>query len=158
MHRGFTPTTYRPKLRAAIPAGVVNAAIVSAIVAALVWLFIDQVDATLAAVTFGGCTLLFSVLAVGNLRASEYAFHDDHVAVSEGFLTVTEETVPYDRITDVGFTKTVWQRLFGVGTIRLHTAGSDGQELEITYVDDPEAVYEALATLIGEASNRDSMR
>lgn len=146
MHRGSTPVAYRPTLSAAIPAGLAKSALVAAIIAALTWLFVDQMNATLAAVTFGGLTIVFSVLTVGNLRSREYEFHDDHVKVSEGFLTKTHDTVPYNRITDVSFTKSVWQRIFHVGTVRLNTAGSNQQEITISYVDDPEAVYDEIAS------------
>lgn len=150
MRRGFTPTTYRPQLSAAIPAGVVKSTLAAGVITALTWLFIEQMNADLAALTLGILTVVFSGLTLGNLQSRKYAFHDDHVEVNEGFLTVTQDTVPYNRITDVSFTKSVWQRLFDVGTIKLNTAGSNQQEITISYVDDPEAIYDEISALISE--------
>lgn len=78
-----------------------------------------------------------------------YKFYDDHVEVHEGFLTVTRDSSPYNRIADVSFSMSVWQRVFNVGTVRLNTAGSDPEEITISYVADPEAVYDDISGLIG---------
>lgn len=154
MREQATPASYKPRLLAAVPAGMVKSAFVAAVTAALTWLFIDQMNADLAGLTFGGLTLLFGVLTVGNLQAKEYEFHDDHVEVRTGFLTVTQDSVPYNRITDVSFSKSMWQRLFDVGTVRLNTAGSDANELTLSYVADAEAVYDDIAALVGEPPGR----
>lgn len=153
MREQATPASYQPQLLAAVPAGIVKSAIVAAVITALAWLFIDQMNADLAGLTFAGLTLLFGVLTVGNLQAKEDEFHDDHVEVHEEFLTVTQDSVPYNRITDVSFSKSMWQRLFDVGTVRLNTAGSDTEELTLSYVVDAEGVYDDIAALVGEPSD-----
>ena len=152
MRREYTPTSYRPRLHAAVPPTIVKSALAAAVIAVLIWLFIEQMNANLATITVGVLTVVFSGLSLGNLQSREYTFHDDHVEVNEGFLTVTQDTVPYNRITDVSFTKSVWQRLFDVGTIRLNTAGSNQQEITISYVDEPEAIYDEISAMIGEQS------
>jgi len=141
--------TIRPYLLAAIPSMVVGTTILSAIVAGLAWLFVARVDASLAKLLFVAGAVLLSVLGVGNLRTQEYHFYDDHVAIHTGFLNVTRENVPYSRVTDVGLTESVWQRLFGVGTVTVDTAGSDGTAIRLSHVKRPETVYDAVQSLIG---------
>lgn len=141
-------TTFRPDRRAAIPPAIVKSAFAGAIMAGAVWFLVDAVHGRSAGILFGVLTGLFAVLAVGNLLAREYHFYEGHVEVHEGFLTITQENVPYNRVTDVGFSKSVWQRLFDVGTVRLNTAGSDDQELTISNVENPESVYEEIKRLV----------
>jgi len=141
--------TIRPYLLAAIPSMVIATTIVAAIVAGGAWLFAAQVDASLAKLIFVAGAVLLSALGVGNLRTQEYHFYDDHVEIHTGFLNVTRENVPYSRITDVGLSESVWQRLFGVGTITVNTAGSDGTEITFSHVKRPETVYDAVQSLIG---------
>lgn len=142
-------TTFRPDLRAAVPAAIIKSAFGAAVMAGAVWFLVDAVDISLGWMVFGVLTFGFSILAVGNLQSRKYHFHGDYVEVHEGFLNVTQNNVPYNRVTDVGFTKSVWQRLFDVGTVHLNTAGSDQQEISISHVENPESVYEEIKSLIG---------
>src|SRR3989344_5813122 len=61
-----------------------------------------------------------------NLQARKYAFYQEKAEFYEGFLNIVQRTVNYNKVTDCILNKSVWDRLFGTGTIQLVTAGHTG--------------------------------
>ena len=51
------------------------------------------------------------------LSFTRYAMSEDRLFLSVGFLNVKDEEVLLYRIRDINTSRTLWQRLFGVGTI-----------------------------------------
>ena len=96
--------------------------------------------------------LLSFFLSYMNLRAREYRFFRDRVEFYEGFLNITRKLVRYERVTDITYTRSVWERLWGTGTIRINTAGSPYKEINISYVRNSEKVYNDVQNLIKEFS------
>ncbi|MCX6815716.1 MAG: PH domain-containing protein, partial [Candidatus Aenigmarchaeota archaeon] len=94
--------------------------------------------------------LFFSYM---NLRAREYRFFNDRVEFYEGFLTINRNVVRYDRITDTILRKSVWERIWGVGGIQVMTAGIS-YGVRISYIRNPEQVYETIQTLIKRYSGK----
>lgn len=92
--------------------------------------------------------LVYVAVAYFNLSNREYRFFDNEVEVYEGFLNISQDTISYDRVTDISFNRPIWQRLFGTGTILLNTAGGNTQEIRISYVDDPEREYNDIRDIV----------
>lgn len=92
--------------------------------------------------------ILYWVHRFMNLRSREYRFFDDAVETYEGWLNLKNDNVSYDMVTDISFDRPVIQRIFGTGTVRLNTAGSNTHEVHIKYVKDPERVYNRVRTLV----------
>ena len=97
-------------------------------------------------------SLFFSIM---NLRARKYIFFEDRAEFYEGFLNIVQRTVRYTKVTDHVLYKTVWDRIFGTGTIKLVTAGhetvgrySTGSGVVIQYVRHPDEVYKKLEALL----------
>ncbi|HDD46472.1 MAG TPA: PH domain-containing protein [Candidatus Aenigmarchaeota archaeon] len=83
-----------------------------------------------------------------NLRAREYRFFSDRVEFYEGFLNVNRKIVRYDRVTDISLNKSVWERIWGTGTILLNTAGSPFSEVKLSYIKNPEDIYEKIQNIL----------
>ena len=91
-------------------------------------------------------------LSYMNLKAREYRFFRDRIEFYEGFLNITRKLVRYERVTDITYTRSVWERLWGTGTIKINTAGSPYKEIRISYVRNSEKVYNDVQNLIKEFS------
>ena len=51
------------------------------------------------------------------LSFTRYSLSNDRLFLSVGFLNIQDEEVLLYRIRDINTTRTLWQRLFGVGTV-----------------------------------------
>lgn len=87
-------------------------------------------------------------LAYMNLRARLYRFFSDRAEFYEGFLNINQRVVRYDRITDITHNRSVWERIWGTGSVHLNTAGSNMKEVKISYIRDSENVYRKVQKLV----------
>ena len=90
-------------------------------------------------------TLFFSYM---NLRAREYRFFKDRIEFYEGFLNISRRVVRYDRVTDVGLRKSVWERIWSTGSVFVNTAGSPYREVHVSYIRNPEEALDAVQKLV----------
>ena len=82
-----------------------------------------------------------------------YKLKEDRLFVQEGFFTTKyEETLLY-RIRDLSLRRTLWQKIFGVGTVVLKTADQTMPNLEIKSVKDSERVKTALSNIVENERN-----
>lgn len=105
-----------------------------------------------------GIVIVFIIVffRIMNLAATKYVFFKERAEFYEGFLNIIHQTVRYEKITDCVMIKTVWDRLFGTGTIRLVTAGHDmaargtmfGGGLVMRYMTNPDHMYREIQHLI----------
>ena len=75
--------------------------------------------------------ILLSWLTVSPLvtwRTSHYVFTTHRVLIRRGFLTHTGRDISLQRISDVAFAQTLWDRLVRAGTLTIESAGEQGQE------------------------------
>lgn len=100
-----------------------------------------------------GISVFFRLM---NLKARRYLFYEHKAEFYEGFLNIINRTVSYQKVTDCVLTKSVWDRMFGTGTIRLVTAGHEGSGrymigggIAIQYVENPNLVYKEVQKLLG---------
>lgn len=85
-------------------------------------------------------TLALLVPYCGTIR---YALDERELTVRMGLLTKTEKSVPYDKVTNVELKRGIWDRLLGLGTLQVHTAGYSQQvnaEATLSGLDEWEAV------------------
>lgn len=87
-------------------------------------------------------------LSYMNLRSREYRFYSDRAEFFEGFLNINQNVVRYERVTDITYNRSVWERLWGTGSILLNTAGTHRKELRIGYIENPEEVYGRVQDLV----------
>ena len=89
---------------------------------------------------------------------TRYSLSSDRLFLSTGFLTIRDEEILLYRIRDLNTKRTLWQRLFGVGTITVSSSDKSMPLLEITNVKDPMYVKELIHENVEEAKRRHRVR
>ena len=90
----------------------------------------------------GRTVLAIAIIAVGVLllcwltfapwirwRTTHYIFTTHRVLIRRGVFTHTGRDISLQRINDVAFTQSLWDRLVGAGTLTIESAGEHGQEV-----------------------------
>lgn len=90
------------------------------------------------------------------LSFTTYALTADKLTVETGFLNKKEEEVRLYRILDVTLCRSLWQRIFGVGTIHCCAADKSTPEFDVVSIKNSVEVKNMLSNLIEEA--RDAKR
>ncbi len=93
--------------------------------------------------------IVFSLMKA-RLRMMEYRFYPDRVEYFEGFLVRNRKVLSYDKISNLGVREGIIERMFGLGTIFIDTAGYSrtGYELAMHNLENPNQIYEQLSKLI----------
>ena len=71
------------------------------------------------------------------LSFTRYKLSEDRLFVSTGFFTVRDEEMLLYRIRDITTQRTLWQRLFGVGTIIIQSSDKTTPTLKILNIRNP---------------------
>lgn len=77
-----------------------------------------------------------------------YDFYTDKLEYYDGFLTLNKVTIPLERITNIDSNQNFWDRIFGIYTIEIETAGSSGSEITINYIKDGPGVVKYLKEVL----------
>lgn len=146
----------RPQIAVAIIPLVIGSLISGAIFGLLVGFYSKSVTVGLLVfLVLIGITFFFRFM---NLRARKYIFYKDRAEFYEGFLNIIRRNVRYQKVTDCVLVRTVWDRIFGTGTIRLVTAGHEGGAtyygknfgggVAIQYIEHPEETFRKVDNLL----------
>lgn len=92
------------------------------------------------------------------LSFTRYALSDDRLFLSIGFISVKDDDILLYRIRDISVKRTLWQRIFGVGTITVQSSDKTHPTLELKNVKDPMRVKELLHDLVEEMKQKRRMR
>jgi len=90
-----------------------------------------------------------AVLVVPYFNSLRYEIHEDEVIVYAGIVTKSVKHVPYRTVTNIVINRGILDRVFGLGTLKIQTAGMSGQTgAEETLVGLPnvQEVYDIVAT------------
>ncbi|MCH5267330.1 MAG: PH domain-containing protein [Lachnospiraceae bacterium] len=87
---------------------------------------------------------------------TKYAFNEDRLFVTKGLLKTVEDEVRLYRIMDLSLTRTLSQKIFGMGTISISSADKTLGNFDLINIKNPIAVKEQLSQLVEE--NRDKKR
>ncbi len=107
--------------------------------AAVVWWVIQQDNLSLAGVAVAALLLLWPASKHLERQRTRCRLEGDHLRYEYGILSTTTKTIPMAKIQDVTVRRTVGQRVWGVGDLRIETAGA-ASALEIHDVENPEGV------------------
>lgn len=78
------------------------------------------------------------------LSFTRYALSEDRLFLSVGFLNIQDEEVLLYRIRDINTSRTLGQRIFGVGTVTVVSSDKSLPTLVLKNIKDPMAVKELL--------------
>ena len=81
-------------------------------------------------------------------RSLRYEIHDDEVIVRAGVVTHSVKHVPFRTVTNLKVTQGPFDRLFGIGTLDIQTAGATGEtgaEESLVGLPNFQEVYEQVA-------------
>jgi len=73
-----------------------------------------------------------------------YSISEDRLFLKKGFFSVSYEEIMLYRVRDISLKITLWQRIFGVGTVLVHSSDKTTPHFEITSVKNPIHVKELL--------------
>lgn len=98
-----------------------------------------------------GATIFSLLMTMWIYHANRYLLTTRRVILKRGLLTVKLITALYDKITHIEMEQSLYDRLFlHHGTIKIHTAGSDKDELVLRYVEYPIEFKNILERLINK--------
>jgi uncharacterized membrane protein YdbT with pleckstrin-like domain len=86
-------------------------------------------------------------------RTTHYVFTSHRVLIRRGVFTRTGRDIALQRINDVGFSQSLWDRMVGAGTLTIESAGEQGQE-ELTNVPNSDQMQQRLNRLIEDDGDR----
>ncbi len=92
------------------------------------------------------------------LSFTRYRLSEDRVFCEEGFLNLHEEEVLLYRVRDLELRMTLGQRLFGVGTVCVHSSDKTRPHLDLKNVRHPREVKELIYQNVEAAKERRGMR
>ena len=88
-------------------------------------------------------------------RTTHYVFTSHRVLIRRGVLRRTGRDISLQRISDVAFSQSLWDRMVRAGTVTIESAGEQGQEV-LTNIPRSDDVQQMINRLIEEDSGRRS--
>lgn len=84
------------------------------------------------------------------LSFTRYSLSEDRLFISEGFLTIRDDEILLYRVRDIDTSRTLWQRIFGVGTVTVISSDKTMPTLVLKNVKDPLMVKELIHKQVEE--------
>ena len=92
------------------------------------------------------------------LSFTRYAMSDDRLFTSVGFLNIKDDEILLYRVRDIDTSRSLWQRLFGVGTITIMSSDKTMPTLVLKNVKDPVFVKELIHKQVEETKIKRRVR
>jgi uncharacterized membrane protein YdbT with pleckstrin-like domain len=92
------------------------------------------------------------------LSFTRYCLSDDRLFISEGFLNLKDDEILLYRVRDIDTKRTLWQRIFGVGTINVVSSDKTMPNLVLKNVKDPIFVKELIHKQVEEVKIKRRVR
>ncbi len=92
------------------------------------------------------------------LSFTRYAMSEDRLFFSVGFLSVRDEELLLYRVRDISVRRTLWQRIFGVGSIIVTSSDKSTPLFTLKNIKRPMDIKELLHTNVEETKIRRRMR
>ncbi|MGI5966868.1 MULTISPECIES: PH domain-containing protein [Anaerotruncus] len=81
---------------------------------------------------------------------TKYAMSDDRIFLETGLLNIKMEEVILYRVRDISLSISLWQRIFGVGTVTLQSSDKSLPVLELKNIKRPREVKELIHKQVEE--------
>lgn len=85
---------------------------------------------------------------------TKYAATEEKLIIRTGILNTNEEEIRLYRIMDFTLKRTLFQRLWGIGTIHVNSADKSASEFDIESIKNPEMVKNMLSDMVEEERAR----
>lgn len=92
------------------------------------------------------------------LSFTRYSLSEDRLFFSRGFLSIQDDEVLLYRVRDIDTKRTLWQRIFGVGTVTVLSSDKTMPSMVLQNVKDPLMVKELIHSQVEEAKIKRRMR
>ena len=92
------------------------------------------------------------------LSFTRYALSEDRLFLSVGFLNIKDEEILLYRIRDISSGRSLWQRLFGVGTVTVVSSDKTMPTLVLKNIKRPMAIKELIHNQVEEMKIRRRLR
>lgn len=92
------------------------------------------------------------------LSFTRYSLSEDRLFLSTGFFSIKDEEVLLYRIRDIALSRTLWQRLFGVGTVTVMSSDKSMPTLVLKNVKNPVGVKELVHKYVEEMKIKRKVR
>ncbi len=92
------------------------------------------------------------------LSFTRYSLSEDRLFCETGFLNLKSDEVLLYRVQDLELTMTLGQRIFGVGTVCVHSSDKSVPHLDLKNVKRPREVKELIHRNVEQAKERRRMR
>ena len=89
---------------------------------------------------------------------TRYALSEDRLFISVGFLNIKDDEILLYRVRDIDTSRSLWQRLFGVGTVIVMSSDKTMPTLVLKNIKDPVYVKELIHTQVEEMKIRRRVR
>ena len=89
---------------------------------------------------------------------TRYGLSEDRLFLSVGFLNIKDEEVLLYRVRDINTSRSLWQRIFGVGTVTVMSSDKSMPTLLLKNVKDPVMVKELLHSQVEEMKRQRRVR
>jgi uncharacterized membrane protein YdbT with pleckstrin-like domain len=78
------------------------------------------------------------------LSFTRYAISEDRLFLSVGFMSIKDDETLLYRIRDISVSRSLWQRIFGVGTVTVTSSDKTTPTLQLVNIKNPMHVKEIL--------------
>ena len=92
------------------------------------------------------------------LSFTRYSLSEDRLFISEGFLTIKDDEILLYRVRDIDTRRSLWQRLFGVGTVIVVSSDKTMPNLVLKNIKDPVFVKELIHKQVEETKIKRRVR
>jgi uncharacterized membrane protein YdbT with pleckstrin-like domain len=92
------------------------------------------------------------------LSFTRYSLSEDRLFTSVGFLNIKDDEILLYRVRDIDTSRTLWQRMFGVGTVTVVSSDKTMPNLVLKNIKDPIFVKELIHKQVEEAKLKRRVR
>ena len=89
---------------------------------------------------------------------TKYSLSEDRLFISQGLLNIRDDEVLLYRVRDIDTSRTLWQRLFGVGTITIMSSDKSMPNLVLKNIKNPVDTKELIHQQVEEMKIRRRVR
>ena len=79
---------------------------------------------------------------------TRYALTEEKLLIDTGFLSRNEDEIRLYRIMDITLKRSLWERMFGLGTIHCCSGDKSSPEFDILHIKRPKEIKEMLSDMV----------